>query len=54
MADVSDEVHVHAIDIHKNVTPGKPVTLRFTADIPGQFEVELEARTRSSAEFHIR
>ena len=41
-ADVSDEVHVHGYDLKVDTIPGQPVTVRFTADIPGVFEVELE------------
>ncbi|MGQ0431892.1 MAG: hypothetical protein ACT452_05745 [Microthrixaceae bacterium] len=41
-ADVSDEVHVHGYDLSDDVAPGRPAELAFTADIPGQFEVELE------------
>lgn len=41
-ADVADEVHVHAYDEFVDVAPGEAVTLVFTADIPGVFEVELE------------
>ncbi len=41
-ADVSDEVHVHGFDLHADVSPDQPATLTFTADQPGNFEVELE------------
>jgi hypothetical protein len=43
-ADVSDEVHFHGYDLSANVAPGKPAEIEFTADIPGQFEIELENR----------
>jgi len=39
-SDHADEVHVHGYDIEKEVTAGGTVTIDFTADIPGQFEVE--------------
>lgn len=42
-ADVIDEVHVHGYDIHFDVEPGIPTEVRFVADVPGVFEVELEA-----------
>ncbi|HEX9643510.1 MAG TPA: hypothetical protein VGC11_05885 [Acidimicrobiia bacterium] len=42
-ADVSDEVHVHGYDLIGEVSPGEPAQIEFTADIPGIFEVELEA-----------
>lgn len=38
---VADEVHVHGYDIEKELTAGKPVTVRFDATIAGVFEVEL-------------
>lgn len=43
-ADVADEVHVHGYDHTAPVTPAAPAELRFTPDIPGVFEVELEER----------
>jgi hypothetical protein len=39
-SDHPDEVHVHGYDIEKEVSAGETVTIDFTADIPGQFEVE--------------
>ena len=41
-ADVSDEVHVHGYDLSTNVTPGQPARITFRADVPGEFDVELE------------
>jgi hypothetical protein len=42
VADVTDEVHVHGYDLHAEVAPGVPGDVRFVADAPGVFEVELE------------
>jgi len=42
VSDVADEVHVHGYDIYADAESGSEATLRFTADIPGVFEVELE------------
>ena len=39
-SDVDDEVHVHGYDIEAELRPGVPVTVRFTADLTGVFEVE--------------
>ena len=39
-SDNADEVHVHGYDIEKEVSAGGTVSIDFTADIPGQFEVE--------------
>ena len=42
-ADRPDEVHVHGYDLKGDVAPGKPAVIDFTANVPGVFEVELEA-----------
>jgi hypothetical protein len=42
VADVADEIHVHGYDLHAEVGPGAPGEVRFVADAPGVFEVELE------------
>jgi len=41
-ADAPDEVHVHGYDLFADVTPESPASITFVADIPGQFEIELE------------
>ena len=41
-SDTADEVHVHTYDVAVPVRPGRPAVVRFRADIPGVFEVELE------------
>ena len=41
-ADVEDEVHVHGYDLLADTVPGQPVDISFVADVPGQFEIELE------------
>lgn len=40
-ADVEDEIHLHGYDVSAHTVPGQPVTLTFTANIPGVFEVEM-------------
>ena len=40
-ADAGEEVHLHGYDIEKPVTPGTPVRIPFTANLPGRFELEL-------------
>ena len=40
-ADAGEGIHMHGYDLERQVTPGKPVRLPFTATIPGRFEVEL-------------
>jgi hypothetical protein len=43
-SDVADQVHVHGYDRLSYVTAGASTTMRFVADLPGVFEVELEQR----------
>ena len=42
VSDVADQIHVHGYDVVRELEPGVSTTLRFVADIPGVFEVELE------------
>ncbi len=42
-ADVTDEVHIHGYDVTGALEPGVEAIVRFTADVPGIFEVELES-----------
>ena len=42
LVDAADEVHVHGYDFSSDVEAGDTVTIEFTADIAGVFEVELE------------
>lgn len=46
ISDVAEEVHLHSYDLLVNLQPGEPGTIRFTADVPGIFEVELEESGR--------
>jgi hypothetical protein len=54
VADVADEVHLHGYDKRADVAPGKPAQIRFTADIPGVFEVELEQRRQKLLDLEVR
>lgn len=42
--DDADEVHVHGYDLSEPLGLHEPVELRFDADIPGVFDIELEER----------
>jgi hypothetical protein len=53
-ADVVEEVHVHGYDIIENVSPGKPASFEFPADIEGGFEVELEGAHVQIAELTVQ
>ncbi|MGH3081141.1 MAG: hypothetical protein ACRDNH_08410 [Gaiellaceae bacterium] len=43
-SDVADQVHLHGYDVMRDVAPGSPARLAFTATIVGTVEVELEDR----------
>jgi hypothetical protein len=43
-SDVSDHVHLHGYDLMRNVAAGGTARIRFSATLPGRFEVELEDR----------
>ena len=53
-SDVADEVHVHGYDLMADVAPGSPATIRFTADAPGRFEIELEQHKLQIGELEVR
>jgi len=41
-SDVAEEIHVHGYDVMMEIPAGGSATIRFTAEVPGIFEVELE------------
>ena len=53
-ADVNDHVHLHGYDLMVDVAPGSPATIRFIADVPGRFDVELEDSGVQIADFEVR
>lgn len=53
-SDVSDEIHVHGYDFHKDVTGGGSVSFSFPAKIEGVFVIELEAKGEQIAELRVR
>ncbi|HEY0691830.1 MAG TPA: hypothetical protein VGD71_22645 [Kribbella sp.] len=40
VSDAADEVHVHGYDKQLPLTPGKPASVRFVANMKGTFEIE--------------
>lgn len=40
-SDAGELVHLHGYDLEKDVTPGTPLRIPFTASLPGRFELEL-------------
>jgi hypothetical protein len=53
-ADRAEEVHVHGYDLKRDVAPGKPAVIDFTADVPGVFEVELEEASLKLFELQVQ
>ena len=52
-SDVPEEIHVHAYEIYRDLTPGKPTRVAFDADITGIIEVELHGSGEPLAELRI-
>ena len=52
-SDVSDEVHVHGYDFHKDVKAGKQVRFNFPASIDGNFVIELENAKQQIAALQV-
>src|SRR4051795_12044640 len=52
-SDVSDEIHVHGYDFHKDVTKGGSVSFDFPAKIDGIFVIELESRSEQIASLEV-
>ena len=40
VSDAEDEVHIHDYDKELPLTPGKPASVKFTANMKGTFEIE--------------
>ena len=40
VSDAADELHIHGYDKELELAPGKPASVKFTADMKGTFEVE--------------
>ena len=53
-SELADHVHLHGYDLMADVAPGAPGTIRFTADAPGRFEIELEDSGLPIAELEVR
>lgn len=53
-SDVADELHLHGYDVSKPVAAGGTARLRFTATIPGRFELEFEERGIQIAELTVQ
>ena len=52
-SDVSDEIHVHGYNFHKDVEDGGSVSFNFPATIDGVFVIELESRSEQIASLQV-
>jgi hypothetical protein len=52
-SDVAEQVHLHGYDRMAYVTAGATATLRFAADLPGVFDVELEGSATPLTQLQI-
>jgi uncharacterized protein (UPF0333 family) len=52
-SDVSDEIHVHGYNVHKDVKKGGSVSFDFPATIDGIFDIELESRSEQIASLQV-
>jgi hypothetical protein len=52
-SDVSDEIHVHGYNFHKDVKAGGSVAFDFPATIDGVFVIELESRGEQIASLQV-
>ena len=53
-SDVADELHVHGFDIEQELPAGEQVTLDFTADQTGLFEVETHETGLQLVQLEVR
>ena len=53
-SDVAEEVHIHGYDKKIELEPGVEGTVTFKADIPGDFEVELEESATLLFELEVK
>ena len=53
-SDKADELHVHGYDIEKKLPAGNQVTLDFTADQTGVFEIETHESELQLAQLEVR
>jgi hypothetical protein len=50
---IADHAHLHGYDLMVDVGPGMVARIRFRADVPGRFELELEDRAQQFAELTV-
>jgi ABC-type glycerol-3-phosphate transport system substrate-binding protein len=52
-SDVADEIHLHGYDLSRDVEAGGTARIRFTTNVAGRFEVELEDRGAQIADLTV-
>ena len=52
--DSGEAVHLHGYNIEKDVVPGTPVRIPFTANIAGRFELELHPTDTLLAQIEVK
>ena len=52
-SNLADEIHVHGYEVTKAIPAGKAVTISFSADIEGIFEIELHGSGEQIAELQV-
>jgi hypothetical protein len=52
-SDVADEIHLHGYNLMQDVAAGGTARIAFVANVPGQFEAELEQRGVQIAEITV-
>lgn len=53
-SDVADEIHVHGVDLHRDIAAGGTQTIDFTANLPGSYEIELESLGLTLVRYNVR
>jgi hypothetical protein len=52
-SDTEEQLHVHGYDLFFDIGPAGPTEVRFVADLPGVFDLELEASHVPVAELTV-
>jgi hypothetical protein len=52
-SDVTDQVHVHGLDVFQNVGPGRVTRVTVEPKIAGRYEIELEAAGLQIAQLNV-
>jgi hypothetical protein len=53
VSDTAEELHIHGYNKLLELSPGKPASVKFTANMKGTFEIETHKRTRLIAKLVV-